>query len=347
MFSDISRLIIFKRAGVFKIENKNNHFKIFHTVRKKAINFITRVIIPFLEILRILIINRVDLVHLNNSATVCWSWLLAARILNIPCVAHQRGDFRVNKNTIKQAKRFNRIICISKAIQKPFLLNRIENTKLIYNPIDIKRYTKQIIKERRLIRDEFNVDDSTPLIGLVGNFQEWKGQLIAIEAVKLLKAEFPSLVCLLVGAVPVHNREDKEYYSKIVKVIEELELQNSIIITGFRDDVPDLINAIDIQLHCSISPEPFGRVLIEGMSLKKPVIATNIGGPCEIIENGVSGLLIKPGDPLVLAESIRNIIKNENLRNSLANNGLERVKRKFEMELFSLKINKLYKELLS
>ena len=67
------------------------------------------------------------------------------------------------------------------------------------------------------------------------------------------------------------------------------------------NDIPDLINGMDILVHSSIDPEPFGRVILEGMALKKPVIATAHGGPLEIIRSGESGVLVPPGDPAALA----------------------------------------------
>ncbi len=347
MFSELSELVLLDRR-VFQAKKCSIPvLRPFLATYRKAKNLIFRVIIPFAKIITILIRNRVDMVHLNNSASVCWDWLLAAKILRKPCIAHQRGEFPVTSKTIKQAKRFDKIICISKAIQQPFELNHIDNTQLVYNPIDVECFTNLVKKEKQAVRKEFLIDPHVSLIGMVGNFQEWKGHITLIKAVHLLKDKFPRLVCLLIGALPVNNAQDKIYFNKVKKLIEELGLGENIIITGFRRDIPDLINSLDIQLHCSISPEPFGRVLIEGMCLEKVVVATDIGGPCEIIEDGISGFLLPPGDPETLQKKIGYLLENKEVRQEIGKAALKRVIDKFSLAKFEREIHKCYMEVVS
>lgn len=345
MFAEISQLVILDRVCIKTGDCPVRFLQPVFVIWRKIKSLIFRVIFPFATIFSILIKNRVDMVHLNNSASVCWDWLLAARILRKPCVAHQRGEFPVNRKTIKQARKFDKIICISKAILQPFEFNNITNTHLIYNPIDVEHFRKQVKKDKKTIKQELQVDGLVPLIGMVGNFQEWKGHVTLIRAVDLLKKQFPGLICLLIGSFPANNIEDKAYFKQVKQLIEDLNLQKHIILTGFRTDVPDLINALDVQLHCSIAPEPFGRVLIEGMCLEKVVVATNIGGPCEIIEDGVSGIFVPPGDHTILRDKIGYLLENEKLREKIGQAAYKRVRDKFSLGKFKTEIHECYKRI--
>ena len=346
MFADISQLIILHKYSLHGRTCQIRFLQPVFLVLRKMHSLLFRLIIPFVQIISILIMNRVALVHLNNSTSACPDWLLAARILRKPCVAHQRGNFLANKKTIIQAKKFNKIFCISKSILQPFEINNISNTRLIYNPIDVEHFRLKVKKDKQYIKQLLQVDNSLPFIGMVGNFQEWKGHIILIHAVDLLRKKFPGIVCLLIGAFPANSVEDKAYFNKVNQLIEKYSLQNNIIMTGFRSDVADYINALDIQLHCSTSPEPFGRVLIEGMCLKKVVVATNMGGPSEIIEDGVSGVLVPPGDHIILGNKISCLLENAELRAQIGSAAYVRVRDNFSIDKFKTEIHEHYQEII-
>ena len=129
--------------------------------------------------------------------------------------------------------------------------------------------------------------------------------------------------------------KDRKYLKDIKKEIGDNGLDENIILTGYRSDIANLINAIDVLIHSSIKPEPFGRVIIEGMCLEKPVIATDIGGPREIIKNGVSGILVPPGDAVVLSSKIAYLLNNPEISREIGVKALMRVKKKFGLEQFS------------
>lgn len=344
MFKDISNLIIVKKPAY---RTNDTCFKIITpllTIKRKLVNFIYRSFIPFFYKIYILVTNRIDLIHLNNTVNAGWDWLLIAKLLRRPCIVHQRGPANIDNKNIHIIKRFDRIICISDSIKKTLDNDRLR-TVVIYNPINVSEYTSKVSRSISDVREEFHVDNEAPLIGMVGNFQEWKGQVVIVNAVDLLRRVYPDIICLLIGAIS-NNQKDKEYYNRVVSLITEKKLQRNVVITGFREDIPNLVNALDVQIHCSIEPEPFGRVLLEGMSLMKPIISTNIGGPSEIIENEVSGLLITPNRYDLLSEKIHYLLQNKYIRKKIGMNALERVKDKFSLEKFKEEINELYSGLL-
>jgi glycosyltransferase involved in cell wall biosynthesis len=115
----------------------------------------------------------------------------------------------------------------------------------------------------------------------------------------------------------------------------------------FRKDVYDVFSSLDVVVHASTSPEPFGRVIIEAMALGKPVIATALGGPLEIIEHGHNGLLIEPGDPVALAEAIITLVSDEKERVRIGKNAIAHVNEHFRQKDAVRKIEAIYDDLIA
>jgi glycosyltransferase involved in cell wall biosynthesis len=166
-------------------------------------------------------------------------------------------------------------------------------------------------------------------VGIVGNIQAWKGQAVVVEAVREAKAFLPDIHCLIVGGI---HRNGVDYARDLRRLVEERGLQKNVIFTGFRDDVADLVNAMDILIHASVTPEPFGRVILEGMALGKPVIATNLGGVPEFVKDGVTGRLVPAGDPRALADAILELLRDRTYRERLGDNARKEVQRRFVVQ---------------
>ncbi|MFA9558195.1 glycosyltransferase [Evansella sp. AB-rgal1] len=155
-------------------------------------------------------------------------------------------------------------------------------------------------------------------IAIIGQIAKWKGQDVFIKAAKLLHPKHPELKFLIVGDVLFDKKEELEYKKHLIQMAEGCHY---IEFLGYQDNIPSFIQTIDILVHASIREEPFGRVIIEGMAAKKPVIASALGGPLEIIEDGVSGLLYGAGSDVELAIQIEKIISNEELYNNISKQG--------------------------
>ena len=310
----------------------------------KIYNFLVSDIIPFFRCIQLLIQHKVDLVHLNNSANAGWQWLLACKLLKRRCITHQRGFVSFDNIAKWQAKKFDVIICISQAIEKSLHEKGIFNTTVLYNCIDVDEFVSNVTKSPEEIRREFGLDCSSFLIGLVANFQEWKGHTTVVKAIAEVKEKYPSVVCLLVGGVS-KVIEDQKYFCAVKREIESRGVKQNVIITGFREDIASIINALDILVHSSVRPEPFGRVIIEAMSLGKPVIATNIGGPPEIVENGISGVLVPPQDATALSCRIIELMGDRFMREKIGQRAKKRVIEKFNVSRYSENITFIYNSL--
>ena len=163
-------------------------------------------------------------------------------------------------------------------------------------------------------------------IGMVGRLAHWKGQHVFLQA--LAKA-FPngtgegqgSWEGVVVGA-PLFG--EHEYESELRRLCEELGLNHHVKFLGFREEVGDELAVMDVLVHASVIPEPFGQVVLEGMAAGLPVVAADSGGPAEVIDHGVNGLLYPPGDSAALAEALRGLVGDAGLRARLGQAARER-----------------------
>jgi glycosyltransferase involved in cell wall biosynthesis len=161
-----------------------------------------------------------------------------------------------------------------------------------------------------------------PALGIFGRLSPWKGQHVALEALALL----PGAHALVVGGALFG--EDR-YAALLLQRARELGVANRTHFLGPRPDVPLLMRVSDVVLHTSTAPEPFGRVVVEGMMARRPVIATRGGGTCEIIEDGKTGLLIRPSDPVALAAAVRRVLDDPGWGERMARRGFVQAMRRF------------------
>lgn len=140
-----------------------------------------------------------------------------------------------------------------------------------------------------------------PRIGLVGRITPWKGQDVFIRAAQCIRTSFPGAEFLIIGSAMFG---EDAYEAELRRLVEECGLQQSVKFLGFRSDVEELIDSLDVLVHASVVPEPFGQVVIEGMAAGKPVVATRGGGVIEIVEDGVTGKLVTMGSAEEMAEAV-------------------------------------------
>jgi glycosyltransferase involved in cell wall biosynthesis len=311
----------------------------------KALNFLIGAVIEPLRLAALLRRERIDLVHLNNSITRNHSWMIAARLAGVPCITHERGiNPRFKERDRRLAKGLRAVVCISSAVRENFLKLGLGHLRLftIHNGLDPDEM--RVTRPPEDIRRELGVSSSARLIGIVGNIKPWKGQEVVIRAAAQLREEFPELVCLLIGDT---SPDDAAYRVKINNMVDELGLHDHVIVTGFRTDVANYVNALEIQIHASVLPEPFGRVLLEAMSLGKPLVASNDGAVPEIVVHGETGFLFEPGNFEALAERLRVLLRDPALAAAFGRKGRERLEAQFSIKHNVQETERLYQQLLA
>lgn len=165
-----------------------------------------------------------------------------------------------------------------------------------FDPTPFDRAHQQSELHRAELRGALGLSDE-PVVALFGRLAEWKGQHLALEAIRRL----PDVHLLLVGDALFG---EDEYLEQFNRLASDPALRNRVHRLGFRTDVPELMQASDIVIHCSTAPEPFGRVIVEAMLSRRPLIASRAGGAAEIVRHGETGLLFPPGSADELASAI-------------------------------------------
>lgn len=199
-----------------------------------------------------------------------------------------------------------------------------DRVRIVYNGFRPESRIRSDPAFRFKLREEFGLG-SGPVVVLFGRRTEWKGQHVLLRAL----VDLPEVQALIVGG-PLFGCE--AYEAEIKRLAETLGLAHRVRFTGFRKDMAELMAGVDAVVHASIEAEPFGRVLVEGMLAERPVIATRAGGVTEIVEDGVTGLLVAPGDPADLARAIRQVTGDADFAERLARTGRKRATERFSIE---------------
>lgn len=140
-----------------------------------------------------------------------------------------------------------------------------------------------------------------PLVGVFSRLAAWKGQHVLIEAV----ASLPGVSCIVVGDALFG---EKDYATRLSQLVAKLGVGDRVRFLGHRSDVPKLMKAVDVMVHPSIDPEPFGRTLVEAMLAGVPVVATDAGAAPDILDGGKAGTLVPSNDPRALADAIAAVL---------------------------------------
>jgi glycosyltransferase involved in cell wall biosynthesis len=167
------------------------------------------------------------------------------------------------------------------------------------------------------------------IVGLVGRICPWKGQHIFIEAAALVHARCPNVRFQIIGAALFREHD---YELELRRTVEQQRLERVVEFTGFQSDVARAISGLDILVHASTVGEPFGQVIVQGMACELPVIATKGGGVPEIVQDGVTGLLVPMGDAPAMAHAICRLLEDTSSARNMGVQGRKRAVEHFTIE---------------
>lgn len=318
-----SKLLVIK--DVFLFLEKASKNKIWNNIPfSKTVLFLLRLVfeVPFITL--IIIINKVDILHLNHGIKSDIAALMAGLITRKKIIVHYRGLVSLNKLDVYLSKYIQKIICISEFTKQSYVSSGIPPEKciVVYNGVDTNLFIPKVNSEAKVT------------IGTVSRLENWKGVDVLIKAASDVIAQFPNIKFLIVGSGSKKNN--------LENLIDELSLKESVSLLGKIENTIEIYQQLDIFIHSAIEPEPFGRVIIEAMACGLPVISTNMGGPKEIISDGKDGFLIKQGDSNILTQKIIDLINDPELRSNLGNEAIQKVKNKFDINITTRSIEQVY-----
>jgi glycosyltransferase involved in cell wall biosynthesis len=207
------------------------------------------------------------------------------------------------------AKRFvTRVVAASEAIANAVAAFGVPRSKLvaIFNGIDIDSIAADSAAGLA-VREELGISPDAPVAGIIGRLIEWKGVDYFIKAASLVAEALPDARFLAVGDALYG---EQAYVDSLEKLCRDLGLKERLIFTGFREDIPAILSAIDVLVYASVQPEPSGLGVNEAMASSRPVVGTDHGGIPELLEDGVSGILIPPRDEKAMADALIELLSN-------------------------------------
>ncbi len=206
------------------------------------------------------------------------------------------------------------------------------NTSIIYSPVNINTFnpknSSNIRKEN--FKQEFNIKDYDRIVGFVGSINPAKGLEYFIHGANLIKKSFNNVKFVIVGGV---ISSQQNYHKRLLSIVESLQIDEDIIFTGKRsiDDLPDIYSLFDIVLLTSVA-EGIPLVILEAMSMEKPVIATDVGGISEHVIDGDTGTIVPVRDPKAIAEAVKYYLENPKQRIRVGKRGKKRIEKYASLE---------------
>jgi glycosyltransferase involved in cell wall biosynthesis len=235
---------------------------------------------------------------------------------------------------VRVASRFLPAAVVANSLATLETLPAVRSKSVLYNPV--------VPDAVELLPTVERVETTGTTIGMVGRFAPWKGQDVFLAA--FARAFRGTAVRARVIGSALFGEE--AYAESLRRQAERLGIAGQVEFRGFREDVWAELRELDVLVHCSVRPEPFGQVVLEGLAAGVPVIAAGAGGPTELITDGVNGVLTTPGDSAELAAAMRRLVDDPDLRERLAAAGRRR-SRDFTPERTAARLLDVYRRVVS
>jgi len=270
---------------------------------------------------------------------------LVGRLANTPIIIATRHSIDIDGMGRERVNRWVRSLCdavvaVSKEVREAELQrSRTGPSKVVMIPngVQIETFTKISQADVEALRQKLRIHPNTAVIGTVASFNEYKGHTYLIDATVRILEQLPDTKVLLVGGGPLRSQmEDKA---------EALGLLDYIIFTGIRQDIPRILSTLDLFVLPSLW-EGMPIVLLEAMAAGLPVVATRVGGIPEVVEHGVTGLLVPPRDPEALAQAIIALLQDRERAEAMGQAGRARVEKYFSVERMVQQTEALYEDLI-
>ncbi|MBI5236462.1 MAG: glycosyltransferase family 4 protein [Deltaproteobacteria bacterium] len=264
-----------------------------------------------------------DGLYMNNQPSSNLEGILAASVVGVPCVQHTRIETRLNA---MEAKAVNdhvaKVVCVSNGVRDSLIVSGVEPDKcvVVHNGIDL---SARPIEDRDDVRRRLGISTEALVLGTVGSLVKRKRVDMLIEAVSVMQGSIGGL--LIVGNGPEMQR--------LKNIATKTGIGDKTVFTGFCTDALSYINAMDIFVLAS-EKEGLPRVILEAMLMAKPVAAFDVAGASELIDHGVTGMVVKEEGAASLAKALAEIIKDRTRLKTMGEAGRARVSALFGMDRY-------------
>lgn len=289
---------------------------------------------------------QIDIVHTNDVVSTFYV-APVAKMLRIPVVMTSHGwwDSTPIRNWFYHGF-VNKILCVSKFVRDSYLKNGPGHKlplEVVHLGVDANKFRSDLNTD--YLFKEFGFNKTIKVISIIGRFQKIKGHNFFLEAAEIVLRERQDIKFLIIGSNQFNIKDDEINFQQMVNKVEGSEiLRNHVVFTGFRSDIPEIINFSKIVVNSSIC-ETFGMTIVEAMACSKPVISTNMGSPPEIIEDGINGFLIPTQNSIAIAEKIILLLENPSLSKNIGREARKSVEENFSLDSYVEKIKNIYRNL--
>ena len=315
------------------------------------------ILINTILLIGIILFFKISIVHARSRAPA-WSCLFATKLTNRKFVTTFHGTYNFSG---KFKKFYNSVMVRSDLViaGSNFIFSHIKENYsefltsqkkflVIFRGINVDYFdssTKLENDEKNLLQ-KWNINDEKKIILMPGRLTSWKGQELFIEAINLVKTE---LGYEAFHAVILGNDQGRDLYKKkLIRLTEQYRLTNQIKFIDHCEDMALAYKVSNIIVSASIEPEAFGRVAVEAQSMEKLIIASNIGGSNETINDEKTGFLFKSGNAESLSKKIiRGLAMDETAINQIGKEGRNNIIKKFNVEKMCFSTYSEYKRLLN
>lgn len=299
---------------------------------------------PIYRVIKFIRKKKIDIVHTNNI----FSYIVgvsAASIAGIPSIrtpgtimkSYESLHYKLFK-LLPFTYLTTKFIALSKTVIYELVQLGLDKRKICYinQSIDLTKFNPQISGKQ--IRKEFNINSDAPVIGKIARIVAWMRFDLLLEAAVIVLQKEPGTKFIIVG--------DGHFKNKLIKMAQRLKISNSVIFTGLRLDIPEIIAALDISVETLDDPIG-GMATLESMAEAKPVITTEgeSRGMREFIEHNKTGIIIPPKNPEVLAKAIIDLIANKEKSKKMGKLARKKTEKEFDLNDSIKKTEELYLEI--
>lgn len=285
----------------------------------------------------VIVREGIDVMHVNQSDNT--EAILTGLILGRKIVIHAHGTGHVGWSYRWIMRTVPHVVAISEYIKRTLVENQVPEHRIsvIPNPTIVRPPSRRTLEK---VKATYGIGQGQKIFGIFGRLVRWKGHEQFIRAAQIVLAKEPGARAFIVGDV---SDGDRGFLQELKALVDDSGICDRVTFTGYIQDVDRMYSVMDLVVHASIEPEPFGLVIIEAMAHGIPVVASNLGAPREIITPGHDGLLADPRQPQEMADAILSLLQNDALRKTMGARAADTARRKYSGQVYAQRMGEVYR----